>query len=140
MKTSKTAKFGISLLAFIALFVSSSSAACLCSHHQTKTETHSCHQTSHEDQTKQASESNATNLFEKVEAFCDCFKDAPPFVLNKSENNKTQKSAALLFKKIEAEISFDVSERVSAKFEYSYHFYNSNYLKKFTPPRAPPVL
>jgi hypothetical protein len=140
MRTSKTAKFGISLLMLIALFVSSVSAACLCSHHQTKAETHSCHQTAHEDQTKQVSKSSAENLFEKIEAFCSCLKNAPPFVLNKSENNKTEKNAALVFNKIEAELSFDVSEQALTKFEYSYHFYNSNYLKKLTPPRAPPVL
>jgi hypothetical protein len=140
MRTSKTAKFGISLLMLIALFVSSASAACLCSHHQTKTETLSCHQTSHEDQTKKVSESNAVDISHKIKAFCDCFKNAPPFALNKSENKKTEKNAALVFNKIEAELSFDVSEQVSTKFEYSYHFYNSNYLKKLTPPRAPPVL
>lgn len=140
MKITKTAQFSISLLMFIALFVSSSSAACLCSHHQKKTETHSCHQTSNEAQTKQISKSNTDELYEKIEAFCGCFKNSLPPVQNKSENNKTQKKAAPLFNKIEPEIGFDISERVSTKFDYCYHFYDSNYLKKLTSPRAPPVV
>lgn len=142
MRKSKTARIGMSLLVVLMLFVSSSSAAaCICSHHQAKTETHSsCHQISHENQADQASETDKANLFASIDEACVCFTGASPFVLTKSENTKTHKNPVVLSESVKPERSSEVLQYASIDAGYFHHFYNSNYLEKLTPARAPPVL
>lgn len=141
MKSHRLKKFGISFFIVLSLFASSA-AACVCSHHQAKPKMSvpSCHQASHENEEVQISESDEAKLSANIDEACSCFvKNASPFVLNKSENIKTQKNPSALPLLPNAEISVGISANPSVKFDYSYHFYNSNYLKKLTPPRAPPV-
>lgn len=139
MRRSKTELIKASILLVVMLFVSSSAAACICSHHQA--ETHSPHhQIAHEHPADQISEADEANIFGKIDEACICYKDASTFLSNKPENNKTQKNFAVLTEQTEAEQLFEVSENASAKSDYFYHFYNSNYLRKLTPSRAPPRL
>lgn len=121
MRRSKTARIKASLLLIVMLFVSSSAAACICSHHQTETH-RPHHQISHEDLPDQISESTEADLFGKFDEACLCYKNASPFIPNKSENNKTQKFLAVLSEKIEAEKLTEISAHTWAKFDYFHHF------------------
>ena len=141
MKSCRLKKLGISFFVVLSLFVSSA-AACACSHHQAKPKMSApaCHQASHEAEEIQISESDEAKSSANVDEACNCFvKNASPFVLNKSENIKTQKNPAALPLLPNGEISVEISAITSVKFDYFYHFYNSNYLKKLTPSRAPPI-
>ncbi len=141
MKNQQIKRIAFCLSIFLSLFASSI-AACTCGHHQVKAENHapSCHQTTTETENQQTLNSAQARLSEKIDVNCDCFvKTFQPFVVGKSKNIKAQKNLAVLPLLIKPE-RFDVTSEVSsAKFHFEYYFYNSNYLKKLTPPRAPPV-
>ena len=138
MKSRRLKKFGISFFIILSLFASSS-AACFCSHHQTKTKNPapSCHQAFHETEEIQFLE---TNHSANIDEACNCFvKNISPFAFSKSESVKTQKSPAALPLLPDAKSSVEISIIPVVTYDYFYHFYNSNYLKRLTPSRAPPV-
>ena len=143
MKSRRLQKFILSFGIILSL-AASSLAACVCSHHAiAKAQEHapSCHQTSHKTEQTQAENSETENHFPEIGESCNCFaKVSQPFIVGKSENVKTQKTLAILSVQTKAETLESVSKNESAKIHFEYHFYNSNYLKKLTPPRAPPVL
>lgn len=143
MKVRRLQKFVLSFGIILSLFVSAF-AACACSHHvSAKAEDHapSCHQTSHENEQSKVDETETENRFPAVSENCNCFvKTSQPFVIGKSENVKIQKVSAVLPVQIKTENYKLISKTETAKVHFEYHFYNSNYLKKLTPPRAPPVL
>lgn len=140
-KLLKLKQFGTSLLIVLALFVSSAAAICACSHHETKAEKHvpSCHQVTPE--SEQTADTNETQSSPQFGVACNCFvQTAQPFTVGKSENVKTQKTQVILIALPGAEKRDSIAQTASAKFHYAYHFYNSNYLSKQTPSRAPPAL
>lgn len=143
MKFRQLRKFILSFGLILSL-AASSLAACACSHHApVKTENHapSCHQTAPKNHQTETVESDSKNKFPVVEESCNCFvKISQPFIVGKSENVKAKKTAAILPVEIKAENCEPLSENAAAEIHFEYHFYNSNYLKKLTPARAPPVL
>ena len=139
MKNWRLKQLALSLSIVLSLFVSSM-AACACSHHQSKAETHtpSCHQSSQENQQTVAGDETKPSV--QIGIACNCFiKTAAPFAASKFENFKTQKTQAVLIALPKAEKLDLISQSASAKFHRTYYFYNSNYLRKNTPPRAPPA-
>lgn len=143
MKSRRLQKFILSFGIILSLFASSL-AACVCSHHaiaKAKDHAPSCHQTSHKTEQTQAENSEKKNNFPVIEESCNCFvKVSQPFIVGKSENVKAQKTPAILPDQTKVETFELTSKNETAKIHFEYHFYNSNYLKKLTPPRAPPVL
>lgn len=143
MKSRRLQKFILSFGIILSL-AASSLAACVCSHHAiAKAQEHkpSCHQTSPKTEQTQAENSETKNAFPELGESCNCFaKVSQPFIVGKSENVKTQKSLAILPVQTKVEALESISKNQSAKIHFEYHFYNSNYLRKLTPPRAPPVL
>lgn len=141
MRLLKLKQFAASLLVVLALFLSSAAAICACSHHGTKAEKHvpSCHQVSPENE--QTADTNEIPTSPKLGVACNCFvKTAQPFTVSKSENLKIQKTQAILVALPGAEKLDLIAQTASVKFHYTYYFYNSNYLSKQTPSRAPPAL
>lgn len=143
MKSRRLQKFILSFGIILSL-AASSLAACVCSHHAiAKAQEHatSCHQISHKTEQNQAENAETKSNFPEIGESCNCFaKVSQPFIVGKSENVKTQKTLAILPVQTKAETLELVSKNDSAKIHFEYHFYNSNYLRKLTPPRAPPVL
>lgn len=143
MKERRLQKFVLSFGIMLSLFVSAF-AVCACSHHvSAKAEDHapSCHQNSHENEQSNVDETETESKFSAVSENCNCFvNNFQPFVIGKSENVKIQKVPAVLPVQINNENYKLISGTETAKVHFEYHFYNSNYLKKLTPPRAPPVL
>lgn len=133
----------LSLCVVLSLFASAI-AACACPHHQKKSENHneSCHQQmTRETQDSEFSNSNEAAQTSKIDADCACFvKSAQPFVVGKIENVKNQKNSAVLPSIVKFDNRIRISTVTAAKFEREHHFYNSNYLEKLKPSRAPPVL
>lgn len=144
MKSRRPQKFILSVGIIFSLFASSL-AACVCSHHAlaAKADDHapSCHQTSHKSEETITENSETKNNFPAIGENCNCFvKISQPFIVGKSENVKTQKVSAILPVQIKVETFELTSKNESAKIHFEYHFYNSNYLRRLTPPRAPPIL
>lgn len=143
MKSRRLQKFILSFGIILSL-AASSLAACVCSHHAiAKAEDHapSCHQTSHQTEQTQAENSETKNAFPVIGESCNCFvKISQPFIVGKSENIKAQKTLAILPDRIKVETFELNSKNETAKIHFEYHFYNSNYLRRLTPSRAPPVL
>lgn len=143
MKFRRLRKFILSFGVILSL-AASSLAACVCSHHTPiKAEDHvpSCHQTAPKNHQTETIENDSKNRFPVIEESCNCFvKISQPFIIGKSENVKVQKTLAILPAQIKVEIFELTSKKETPKVHFEYHFYNSNYLKKLTPPRAPPVL
>lgn len=141
MKNQRIKQMVFCLGIFLSLFASFI-VGCACVHHGVSAENHapSCHQTTQATETRQTLNSEQTNQPEKIDLACDCFvKTYQPFIVGKSADLKVQKAIAVLPLLIKPE-KFDViSDVTSEKFHFEYYFYNSNYLKNLTPPRAPPV-
>ena len=141
MKNRRLKQFILSLSIVLSLFASSVSAACACSHHgQMSAENHvaSCHQmTMNEPETEQVSGSDE---MPHVDIGCHCFiKTAQPFVVGKSETVKSQKNLAVLPLVSKTEKTSVVAKIAPIKSHFERHFYNSNYLRKLLPARAPPI-
>ena len=143
MKLQKLQKFILSFGVILSL-AASSLASCACSHHAAvKAENHapSCHQTAPKNLQAETVESDSKNKFPLIEESCNCFvKISQPFIVGKTENVKANKTLAVLPDQIKVETFELTSKNEPSKIHFQYHFYNSNYLKKLTPPRAPPVL
>lgn len=143
MKFRRLQKFILSFGVILSL-AASSLAACACSHHAAvKAENHapSCHQTSHKTGQTQTENSETKNNFPEIGESCNCFvKISQPFIIGKSENVKAKKNPAIPPVEIKAETRETLPENAAAEIHFEYHFYNSNYLKTLTPPRAPPFL
>jgi hypothetical protein len=143
MKFRQLQKFILNFGMILSL-AASSLAACLCSHHavaKAKDHTPSCHQTAPKNDQTETVENDSKNQFPVVGESCNCFvKISQPFIVGKSENVKAQKTLAILPGQIRAGTFELTSKNETPKMHFEYHFYNSNYLKELTPPRAPPVL
>ena len=143
MKVRRLQKFVFSFGIILSLF-SASFAACVCSHHATpKADEHasSCHQNSAQTENSKIAGYDAKSGFPGIEENCSCFtKISQPFTIGKSENVKAQKTLAILPVQIKVDTFESTSKNETAKIHFEYYFYNSNYLKRLTPPRAPPVL
>ena len=142
MKNLRLGKIILSFGVILSLFAASL-AACACSHHapaQVENHAPSCHQTPTNSQSK-AAETAEKNKFPTAEENCNCFaKVSQPFIVGKSENVKLQKTLAVSPVETKAENHKLIPADETAKIHFEYYFYNSNYLKKLTPPRAPPFL
>jgi hypothetical protein len=143
MKFRQLQKFILSFGMILSL-AASSLAACVCSHHavaKAKDHTPSCHQTTPKNHQTETVENDSKSIFPVIEESCNCFvKISQPFIVGKSENVKGQKTLAILPAQIRAETFELTSKNEPPKIYFEYHFYNSNYLEKLIPPRAPPVL
>ncbi len=141
MKNQRLQQFILSLSVVLSLFASSVSAAHYCSHHgQTGAENHaaSCHQMTMND--AEYVEVSASDEAVSVDVGCHCFvKISPPFVVGKSETVKIQKNLAVLPLVVKTEKTVVVALIAPVKSHFGRHFYNSNYLLKLLPARAPPV-
>ena len=143
MKNLRLKQFGLSLVIVLSL-CASSLAACACSHHlnnQAELHTASCHQMADEVEHSTASPENSPEQVARISDGCSCFvKTLQPVVVSKTENIKPQKNSAILPslpKPEKIETALEIPPVISA---FTLHFYNSNYLRKLTPARAPPVL
>lgn len=143
MKFRRLQKFILSFGVILSL-AASSLAACACSHHAAvKAENHapSCHQIAQKNLHAETTGNDSKNKFPVIEESCNCFvKISQPFIVGKSENVKAKKTPAIPPVEIKAEIRETISENAAAEIHFEYHFYNSDYLKTHTPPRAPPFL
>lgn len=143
MKNRRLQKFILSLGIILSL-VTSTLAACACSHHaagEAQEHTASCHQENHQTEETEISAAEHEKEISAVSENCICVvKTFQPFVVGKSENVKTHKTLAVLPVQIKAERRQPILENETAKVHFAFHFYNSNYLEKLTSPRAPPVL
>lgn len=141
MKSRRLKQIFLSLCVVLSLFASSV-AACACSHHLLEAEVHavSCHQMS-EAEDSQAEQSKDVSQFETVAERCNCFaKTSQPSVVNKAKNLKLQNHSLILPSLPKVERYEAIVEIVSVKASLTTRFYNSNYLDKLKPARAPPVL
>lgn len=142
MKHRRLKQFGISLIIVLSLSANLL-ASCACSHHSAQTEARavSCHQmTGDADEMPMSSSDNAAQTI-GISDKCHCFvKTAQPFVDNKINTVKMQKLTALLPVLPKATMVDEIAAVRSVKTVLTTHFYNSNYLDKLTPARAPPVL
>ncbi len=142
MKNRRLKQFGISLTVILSLFASVI-AACACSHHSAVAENHavSCHQMTGEMNDSQQLQSNNAAQIVNVSGNCNCLaKTSQALFVNKFENINIQKILAPQNLTTKAAKSIEIAEIAPAKFHFENHFYNSNYLQRLTPPRAPPVL
>ncbi len=136
MKNQRWTKFGGSFLIVLSLFVSSV-AACVCSHHISKTETEvpSCH-THSEAKHKVDSSENVAKL--DMDDDCDCLQPAPK-AFSKSETIKIEKQTANLPQtRIEIKAVSSIASIETIFFEKSFYLSDSFYNIKS--PRAPPRL
>ena len=141
MKNWRLKQVFLSLCVVLSLF-SSSVAACACSHHLLQAEVHasSCHQMS-EAEDSQVGQSDDAKQFKTISEKCNCFvKNSQPFVVNKAKNLQFQNQAMILSVLPQVEKYEVIVEIVSLKSVLTTRFYNSNYLDKLKPARAPPVL
>lgn len=141
MKNQRLQQFVFSLSVVLSLLVSSVSAAHFCLHHgQRSAENHaaSCHQMTMND--AENAQVSASDEAACVDVGCHCFvKTSQPFVVGKSETVKTQKNLAVLPLVVKTEKAVAVAPIAPIKSHFERHFYNSNYLRKLLPARAPPV-
>ena len=87
-----------------------------------------------------ASSSGDSVSFSKVDEVCGCvYGTSQPFVVGKSENVKDQDVLAALPEFPAAKVEIKFVEISFEKIYFTARFYNSNYLKRLSPSRAPPV-
>ena len=141
MNTQRLKQFGASILIVLSLFVSSF-AACGChSHPAAENHAASCHEMSGMADNAPVSDSAAAEKhLTNINSKCCCFaKISQPSALTNAEKIKTQQIAALPPVVVVRTVLANKTEIFRANFYFENHFYNSNYLERLTPPRAPPV-
>ncbi len=133
-------QFGMSLVIVMSLFASTF-AACACRRADMEDHTFSCHQMTGAMEESPNLSTDEAKKFTNISENCNCFaKISQPFVVNKSADFKSQKHPAILFSMPKVENTNLILTIVSVKTSFANRFYNSNYLRKLTPARAPPVV
>lgn len=137
MKRATVKQFTVCILIILSLFASSA-AACVCSHHEKKTqaEVPSCHKHSKQKKAEQISEPSFETVNSEIE--CTCFQFVSK-ISAKSSNVKFEKQTAAASVKTKLKITF-VSRTIPATNAFSKPLYLSDSFYNLAPGRAPPVL